>query len=116
MSFPNPATQFPPGRSGNPGGRPKGRSLTAILREALDADTLGEMPIVGGKTVADVLVQAMLGHAISGDAALIREAFTRIDGKVPDPDPPREAKVVDVMARAKAIRAARKVPKTDGQR
>jgi hypothetical protein len=34
---------FLPGRPGNPGGRPKGTSITAVLREMLDEDSPDSM-------------------------------------------------------------------------
>lgn len=82
-----PANLRPPwtkGESGNSRGRPKGRSLTGILREILDGQELGGAAIPGDRTVADVFVEAVLGHAMrGGNAALIKEVFDRIDGKVP---------------------------------
>lgn len=79
--------RFRPGQSGNPGGRPKGRSLTAILRAKLDDDTLMGRPLPEGMTVGDFLIEAMLMHAVKGDASLIKETLARVDGKVPAPEP-----------------------------
>lgn len=77
-----------PGQSGNPKGRPKGRRLTDILREALDSQEIGGVPIEGGERVADVFVRAVLGHAVqSGNASIIKEIFDRIDGRVPKAAP-----------------------------
>ena len=36
------STRFRPGKSGNPGGRPKGRSITAVVRELLDEALAGD--------------------------------------------------------------------------
>lgn len=39
MPFPNPDTQFKPGKSGNPAGKPKGsKNLKTIIRELEDED------------------------------------------------------------------------------
>lgn len=76
--------RFKPGQSGNPGGRPKGRSLTAILRQALDGKELCGQEVPNGWTVGDLLINAMLKYAVKGDASLIKEAFNRTDGKIPD--------------------------------
>jgi hypothetical protein len=75
--------RFKPGQSGNPGGRPKGRSLTAILRDVLDGDELKGDKDADGKTIGHRLVEAMLTHAIDGDPSLIREILNRTEGRVP---------------------------------
>jgi len=92
MANPEPKTdhlipyQFRPGESGNPRGRPKGLSLTAILHEVLDSTELCGAEVPGGRTVARALVEAMLAHAIRrGDPALIREAIARVDGPIVTP-------------------------------
>ena len=80
--------QFKPGESGNPGGRPRGLSLTAILHETLDATELCGEPVPGGRTVARALIEAMLAHAIKkGDPSLIRETIARVDGPIGSPPP-----------------------------
>lgn len=82
MPFPNPESQFAPGQSGNPGGRPKGRSITALIRELLDApasDRNGS-PIVG-KTVGDQVAEALLREARSGDVRAIKELLDRTEGR-----------------------------------
>lgn len=71
------------GVSGNPIGRPKGRdiSLTKLLKEQLS-----EFPVVKGKKSElnwrQLLVQAWLRGAMS-NAALLKEAVERIDGRMP---------------------------------
>jgi hypothetical protein len=68
---------FMPGRSGNPGGRPRGRSLTAILREALDR----EHPKHPGRTVGEVLVDVPLEVAERKDRRAILDIFNRLEGR-----------------------------------
>ncbi len=68
---------FPPGVSGNPGGRPKGVSLTARLREALDE-------LDGDKPKAHKLIDVLMTVAMKGDRQAIKDIMERVDGKVPD--------------------------------
>lgn len=63
---------FEPGQSGNPGGRPRGKSVTAALRELIDAQ--------GPESVAGPLLKA----AQTGDLKAIRIVLERTEGKVPD--------------------------------
>lgn len=64
---------FMPGQSGNPAGRPKGPSLTRLLREALDADD---------GAAADAIVQRIIASAKGGNFKYIKLIFDRIDGPV----------------------------------
>ena len=61
-----------PGQSGNPGGRPKGKSITAELRKLLDKGTTAE-------DLAEILLK--MGKK---DLAALREVLDRSDGKVTD--------------------------------
>ena len=61
-----------PGQSGNPGGRPKGKSITAELRKLLDKGTNAE-------DLAEILLK--MGKK---DLAALREVLDRSDGKVTD--------------------------------
>jgi hypothetical protein len=74
MSFPNRDSQFKPGQSGNPGGRPKNASVTAILREKLAAED-------GGKMVAEAIAEVVLQQALNGNFRFCRDLMDRIDGK-----------------------------------
>ena len=65
--------QFKPGQSGNPSGRPKGASLTAKLRKALNAND--------GK-LADLVVRRLIVEAGKGKFNHVKEIFDRIDGSV----------------------------------
>ncbi len=65
-----PGRPFKPGQSGNPGGRPKGTSVTAVLRELLDQ--------AGPDSVAAPLLELAQG----GDIQAIKVLLDRTEGKV----------------------------------
>lgn len=66
------ATQFQPGQSGNPGGRPKGSGkTTAALYRILEDDAQ-----------ADLLAKALLRLAKKGNAAAIKQVMDRVDGPI----------------------------------
>lgn len=65
--------QFKPGQSGNPGGRPKGQSITAKLRAIVDADD---------GAVAIALAEAAKKAALEGDFRFWKELCDRIDGPI----------------------------------
>ena len=82
--------QWKPGQSGNPAGRPKSPSLrerlvTVLERQAKDvpyaAKLLEDLSLDDGATVGDVVASALCVAAISGNAALMKDIFDRIDGK-----------------------------------
>jgi hypothetical protein len=75
---------FMPGQSGNPGGRPSGRTLTSIIREVLDSKTIKGKPLPEGRTVADVLAEVFIAEALKGKFPFAKEVIDRADGKVPD--------------------------------
>jgi len=76
------------GQSGNPKGRPKNeRSITAMLRNQLDmvADiTLEDGTKNTEKTWAELIVDAVLKGAATGDGRLTKELLDRLEGKVAD--------------------------------
>jgi hypothetical protein len=71
-------TRFQPGRSGNPGGRPRGGTLTPILRAKL-ADPHPKHP---DKTWAEVIVEQAMEQAALGEFRQFKEILDRIDGPV----------------------------------
>ncbi|HWE35651.1 MAG TPA: DUF5681 domain-containing protein [Isosphaeraceae bacterium] len=100
--------RFAPGSSGNPKGRPKakGRRLADILRERLDSDTyLNGLPIADGKLLGDLLVEALIGHAIqgTGNGHLFALILDRVDGPVPKAAPPEAFSLADLAAEAALI-------------
>lgn len=72
--------KFPPGQSGNPGGRPKGVSVwAAILRELAknpDADGIGEKTGELAKRFVSIALQGEESASLKA----IGEALTRADG------------------------------------
>jgi hypothetical protein len=71
------AHRWEKGRSGNPGGRPKGKSITAALREL----SLTEH---NGKTLVQLLAERLYKDALSGKFPQAKEIIERLDGKVAD--------------------------------
>ena len=69
--------RFPKGRSGNPGGRPKGTSLTVALRAKLDKPVAPGSPV----TKREALAQTLVSLALAGNLAAIREVLDRTEGK-----------------------------------
>jgi len=68
--------QWKPGESGNPGGVPKGKSITAELRKLIDKGTNAED---AARVLYDI---AMKGGRSQVEA--LKELLNRGDGKVPD--------------------------------
>jgi|SRR5215467_5021182 len=71
------ATQFQPGQSGNPGGRPK-KAITTAYTELADTPVPGDRK---GRTYAQLLAQAQFDAAIKGKTDAAREIADRIEGK-----------------------------------
>ena len=69
--------RWKPGQSGNPGGRPKGESLTAGLRRRLEAEHRG-------RTLAEAVIEALVRGAVQGKPQHIKEVLDRVEGKVTD--------------------------------
>lgn len=61
--------QWKPGQSGNPSGRPKGMTLTKLLRQRMDEGFL------------DKLAEMVLEKASEGDIKAFQEIFDRLDPK-----------------------------------
>ncbi len=76
--------RFKPGRSGNPGGRPKTKLLTQAYRELLE-----QVDPKTGKTVAQLIaeniIEKALRGALKGDLAAVKEITDRTEGKVVQP-------------------------------
>jgi hypothetical protein len=107
------ATRFRPGVSANPGGRPKGRSLTARLRDLLDRNEIGGKPLKDGKQVADLVAEMIIRCALQGDFRFAKEILDRVDGK------PKEAPQTEGMpekVRAAYDRAERRRAQRDAMK
>ena len=76
----NPAHQWKPGQSGNPRGRPAGSGwLTSLLRERLAAPTApGD-----DRRFADLVVEAIIEKALTGDVRALKLIWERMDGRTP---------------------------------
>jgi len=69
---------FLPGQSGNPGGRKKGTSITAILNRKLDE--LDD----DGKSRAEKVAEVIVREALAGDYRFVDMLLNRTEGKIPD--------------------------------
>jgi hypothetical protein len=72
------ATRFQPGRSGNPGGRPKTAPLSQACRELL-AVPVPDDP--DGRTYAEAIAQKLAQKAIEGDIRAAQEIADRAEGR-----------------------------------
>ena len=67
-----------PGQSGNPKGRPRGKTLTSYLR------IIAEEQEDSGETKGERLARVLWAIGVSGDRQAISDIFTRLDGKPSD--------------------------------
>jgi hypothetical protein len=84
--FPNKATQFKKGQSGNPKGYPGGkRNLKTIVREVFDTVVVRKCEYTGDedeKPIVDHLMDILVSKAfIDKDAKSIDMLFDRLEGK-----------------------------------
>lgn len=67
-------TKFKPGQSGNPKGRPKAEwTWSGVLRQAMEK-------AVGPKQIKELVSEALMEKALTGDVQAIKEIGNRIDG------------------------------------
>lgn len=64
-------------------GRPKGTSISRLLKELRDECELLGKPLPQGRTAAELLAQKMYVKAIKGQYSFAREILDRTEGKVP---------------------------------
>jgi Family of unknown function (DUF5681) len=74
-------TQFKPGQSGNPGGRPKTAKLAELIRQFLDEETGGKTRLRQilewlHKHKPEVLLHYAYGKPLSGEQIEVREKTT----------------------------------------
>ena len=108
--------QFAPGQSGNPGGRPRGQSITAKLRTLLDNPNASEP----GKSNLDKLAEVVLEKALEGDLGFAKMVWERVDGRIPDAEPSQDSSPEEVYRQAAEIllrrRAEREEAKAQAER
>lgn len=80
--------RFTSGQSGNPAGRPKGRSVTALLRQVVEAND-GEL--------AERLVRVLIQRALDGDFRAMQEIWNRLEGKPRQQSPDAGSGVMEIV-------------------
>jgi len=70
-------TRWKKGQSGNPGGRPKGESLVALMRRVLEREH-------NGRPLMEVLAERLVKEALAGKFPFAKEVLDRVEGKVQD--------------------------------
>ena len=90
--MPKEETQFKPGQSGNPNGRPKGKRCSDVLKEVLEANEISITYKINGKTVSNsikldkgnflyAISSSLILQAMKGSPQAIKEIYDRVDGK-----------------------------------
>lgn len=77
------ASQWKPGESGNPSGRPKTKPITDALRELMAEEYTGKEERFRGLTNAQVLALRLFEMAEGGDLKALEELATRLEGRAP---------------------------------
>ena len=72
------ATQFRPGQSGNPGGRPKTAPLSHACRDLLSRNIPNDPQ---GRTYAEAIAEALVEKAVAGDIRAAQELADRAEGR-----------------------------------
>ena len=75
----NPDGTFARGVSGNPKGRPKGLTITELLRQQAE-----QVVDESGRTKGEMMAEVAFRLALEGDMRAIEFIIQRLDGKVPD--------------------------------
>ena len=88
--FPNKDTQFEPGQSGNPAGRPKGViNITTRIKQILEMELQIKDPVSNElckKTVSEIIGLKLAKEAMTGNIKAIKIILDRVEGKVSDPE------------------------------
>src|SRR5215213_10488485 len=71
---------FQKGRSGNPGGRPRGLSITRFVREELLKPSAADATVTNAELVARTVVE----HAVAGDPGVVKLVWEYVDGRPAD--------------------------------
>ena len=71
---------FPQGTSGNPGGRPRGLSITRLVREELARPSPGDSSVSNAERVAARVVE----RAAAGDPVFVKLVWEYVDGRPSD--------------------------------
>ena len=75
--MPKEDTQWKPGQSGNPNGRPpKAWTMSSLIEEALE-----EVEAQSGKSFKSLVAKRLAHMAVGGDIQAIKEINDRIDGR-----------------------------------
>ena len=84
--------EFIKGQSGNPNGRPPGKSMTTILKDLLEKKmTLSKDPFTGEDlknekfAIREILMMRLLAMGIKGDRYAIESILDRVEGKANQP-------------------------------
>ncbi len=71
---------FVPGKSGNPGGRPKNKPWQDALKKAV-----ARAESTGDNRKLDEIAWRLLGQALNGEGWAVQHIAERLDGKLPTP-------------------------------
>jgi len=102
------------GQTGNPKGRPRGPTLTTVLKQMLENTYTYKDPETGeikrdaaGRTNREIIVGATIALATKGHAQALKEVWNRIDGRVPLAlENPDGSGIFDPMGDVKAKKVA----------